>query len=106
MEEGFFLRTLHKAQRKSVFIFPFILSCFPFVSNATSFFIHVLNRFVLKKKTAYTLLVFFSQVAFLLLVYVGTRRKHFLYRVNIFQIQNTDEHNFNLIMKFVCLIVT
>ena len=49
MEEGFFLRTLHKAQRKSVFIFPFILSCFPFVSNATSFFIHVLNRFVLKK---------------------------------------------------------
>ena len=105
MEEEFFLCTLDKAQRKSVFIFPFILSCFSFVSNATSFFIHVLNRFVLKK-AAYTLLVFFSQVAFLLLVYVGKRRKPFLYRVNIFQIQNTDEHNFNLIMKFVCLIVT
>ena len=37
---------------------------FPFISNATNFFIYSLNRFVLKKN-AYALLVFFNQVSYM-----------------------------------------
>ena len=48
---------------------------FSFVNNATNFFIHSLNRFVLKKKKkkklAYALLLFFNWMPFYFLVYVN-----------------------------------
>ena len=46
-----FLYTLYKSLKKvGVTIFSFILGRFSFVSNATNFFIHSLNRFILKRK--------------------------------------------------------
>ena len=100
-------------------IFSFINSHFSFFffTNATDFFIHSLNRFVLKKKATYTLLVFFNQVPFLFLVYAnipfkclwtGRRKKSALFqcRINSFQNQNSYEHNFNIITTTVFLIVT
>ena len=38
---------------------------FSLISNATNFFIHPLNRFVLKKKNAYALLVFLNWVPYM-----------------------------------------
>ena len=63
-----YLYTLYKAQRMSDFFFLLICSRFSFVSNATNFFIHSLNRFVLKKG-AYLLLVLFNLVPFSILVH-------------------------------------
>ena len=56
-------------KKVGVNIFPFILGCFSFISNATNFFSHSLNRFVLKKN-AYELLVFFNQVPYMQLSYM------------------------------------
>ena len=94
------------SKKVRVIIFPFILSRFSFVSNATNF-VHSLSRFVLIK-AAYMLLVFFKRVPFSFLVYAnipfkwlytGLRKKlfWFLCRINSSQNQNTNEHNFNLI---------
>ena len=42
-----------KLKESQSHIFPFILSCFSSVSNATNSFIHSLNRIVLKKLLTY-----------------------------------------------------
>ena len=61
-----FLYTLHKAQRKFEPLFSHLfLAVFSLISNATNFFIHPLNRFVLKKKNAYALLVFLNWVPYM-----------------------------------------
>ena len=56
------LYTLYKA---GVINFPFIPDCFFFFSIAASLFIHSANRFVLKKKNVYVLLVFFNWVPYM-----------------------------------------
>ena len=54
---------LHLLKSESSFL-SFIPGHFSFISNTTNFFIHSLNRFVLKKN-AYGLLVFFSRVPYM-----------------------------------------
>ena len=54
--------TVQSWKKVKVIIFPFILGCFSFVSNAASFFIHSLNRFDLKKGNHLALLFFFIWV--------------------------------------------
>ena len=61
--------TVWNSKKVRAIIFPFILSHFSFIINATNFFPHFLNKSVLKKKKkkknpAYTLLVFFSWVPY------------------------------------------
>ena len=91
-------------KKNSAIILSFILSCFFFVSNATIFSFHSLNRFV------NALLVLFNWLPFSFFVYanIGVRRKHFwfLCRINSFEDQNTNEHNFNLIINNSCLFKT
>ena len=53
-----------KLKKVRVIIFPFIPGRFSFIGNATNFFIHSFNRFVLKKN-AYALLVFSNWVPYM-----------------------------------------
>ena len=79
MEEkcpNFFMYTIKSLKKVRVIIFSFIPGYFSFISNAMKFFIHSLNRFVLKKKKAYGLLVFFNWVPYMSL-------SHMILGVNI-----------------------
>ena len=72
-EKRIALITLYKTRRMSESSFSHsFIAIFPysFVSNATNFSINSLNSFVLKK-AAYVLLVFFSWVPFLFLIYAN-----------------------------------
>ena len=61
----FFINTVQSLKKVRVIILPLILSRFSLVSDATNFFNHSLICSILKKKTAYTLLVFFNRVAYM-----------------------------------------
>ena len=53
-----------------VTIFPFLHGRFSLISNATDFFIHSLNGFVLKKKKGCALLVFINLVPYMQLSHI------------------------------------
>ena len=66
---NWFIYKVQSSKKAGVNIFPFILGHFSFANNATNFFIHSLNKFILKKNS-YRLLVFFSQVPYIILSHI------------------------------------
>ena len=58
------IHSIFKKPKTNVFILHLLTFYFSLISNATNFFIHSLNRFILKKNT-YALLVFFDWVPYM-----------------------------------------